>query len=742
MTYDTKIDKNGFEKGLKDLENNTQSAGTKIKNIVMALGIDKIISATMNTIKSSISSAMDRIDTMNQFTRVMTVMTGSAEKADEALASIKKTVTGTAYGLDVASKSTQKLVTSGMDLKKSTKQIQTWADAIAFYGDGTNATFENVTDALSKMVAKGKVEMDQLNRLTDAGIPAVQIYADAVGRSVTEVQDDLSKGVISTEQFLDGLDKAFNDGTNKFASITGAAQEAGASWTATFDNFKAAITRGMTNIINAIDDGLKSIGLKTMREIISDIGKQAEKTMNKITPLIKKGIKILKDVYDWVSKNRDIIKKLIIAVASATAGYIAYQKVLVAIQAIKTVKNILGTVSAFLSLIPTIKSAKDAMLLLNMTFSANPIALVVAGVVALTAAFVGLQAAEFKERVSLKGLKDEVENQKKAWAELQETRKNSLDSSMTEIEKCEELKDELIKITDENGKVKEGYEQRAKVILNTLNEALGTEYSLNENIIEQYQDLKDNIDKLIATKKAEAVLNAYQGEYETALKEQSKAVKTLTELKQQQIDASNKFIKGNYQERLEAQQTLFQITKSMREQTDLIGSYGKTIQDYENLQKAHAEGSKEAITKAIDDIGISYNTLKETAGKSTIEQINAQQRYVDAIKSSLQDAKSQHDQYQQQILENQLNKNEEQLKNLKSNLAKQTNTIKELTPEQIEAWKGVAQRSVVEYSELLANVSEDTQKEIEKATGIVGQDVGLYRAMRNNSNKCNRIIQR
>lgn len=730
LTYSTEIDKNGFEKGLKDLENNTQSAGTKIKNIVMALGIDKIISATINTIKSSISSAMDRIDTMNQFTRVMTVMTGSAEKADEALDSIKKTVTGTAYGLDVASRSTQKLVTGGMELKKSTKQIQTWADAVAFYGDGTNATFENVTDALSKMVAKGKVEMDQLNRLTDSGIPAVQIYADMVGKSVSEVQDDLSKGKISTEQFLDGLDKAFNDGTNKFASITGAAQEAGASWTATFDNFKAAITRGMTNIINAIDEGLKSIGLKTIREIISDIGKQTEKTMNRITPLIKKGIKILKDVYDWVSKNKDIIKKLVIVIASVTAGYIAYQKVLVAIQAIKTAKNILGTVSAFLSLIPTIKSAKDAMLLLNMTFSVNPIGLVVAGIVALTAAFVGLQVAEFKERASLKGLKDEVESQKKAWEDLQEARKNSLDSSMTEIGICEDLKNELMQITDENGKVKEGYEGRAKVILNTLNGALGTEYELNGNIIKQYKELKENIDKVIATKKAEAVLNAYQEEYEMAIKEQSKAVKTLTELKQQQIDASEKFIKGNYQERLEAQQTLSQIASKMREQTDLIGSYGKTIQDYENLQKAHAEGSKEAITKAIDDIGISYNTLKETAGKSTIEQINAQQKYVDAIKSSLEEARAQHNEYQQQILENQLAKNEEQLTNLKNSLVQQTNTIKELTPEQIEAWKETANRSVVEYSQLLAQVPEETQKEIEKATGIVGQDVGLYKAMR------------
>ena len=66
--------------------------------------------------------------------------------------------------------------------------------------------------------------------------------------------------------------------------------------------------------------------------------------------------------------------------------------------------------------------------------------------------------------------------------------------------------------------------------------------------------------------------------------------------------------------------------------------------------------------------------------------------------------------------------------------------MKELTPDQIEAWKDIASRSTVEYSKLLAEVPEETRKEIEKATGIVGQDVGLYKAMRRKSRKFNWFI--
>ena len=55
--------------------------------------------------------------------------------------------------------------------------MRIWGDAVAFYGDGSSEQFANVSDALAKMRTKGKVEMDQLDRLFDAGIDAVGMYA-------------------------------------------------------------------------------------------------------------------------------------------------------------------------------------------------------------------------------------------------------------------------------------------------------------------------------------------------------------------------------------------------------------------------------------------------------------------------------------------------------------------------------------------------------------------------------------
>lgn len=277
---------------LSGIKSASEGATSSIMKIASGIGVFKALSAGANLVKSSISSAMGRQDTMEAFNRTITQITGSAENATKALEDLKKITKGTAYGLDVAAKATQNFVTRGMDLSKATKSVGIWADAVSFYGKGTNEQLETVTDALAKMRTKGTVEMDQLNRMFDVGIDAVGIYAKAVGKSSQEVQDSLSDKTIRTDEFLNVVEKAMEEGTNGVQKIAGAAKDAGASWTGTIDNMKAATTRGVLSIMQAIDDMLSKNKLPQMREMISQFGKGAETTMNTVA----NGIKNLKDV--------------------------------------------------------------------------------------------------------------------------------------------------------------------------------------------------------------------------------------------------------------------------------------------------------------------------------------------------------------------------------------------------------------------------------------------------------------
>lgn len=239
----------------------------------------KGVAKTWNLISSSVGSAMNRIDTMDQFNRTMELMTGSTDTAAEALDRVNTAVKGTAYGLDVASSAVQGFVSSGKDVNESIDTVANWGDALATFGQASNENLNSVSVALQKMSNSGKVSMENIRMLTDRGIPALEIFADATGQTVSEVTGTMSKGELSAQEFLDAMNRAFTEGTERFPAVVGAAKEAGASWSATFGNMRAAVTRGVQSIITSIEDGRAKSDLPGMKNAVSNFGRGVEKTL-------------------------------------------------------------------------------------------------------------------------------------------------------------------------------------------------------------------------------------------------------------------------------------------------------------------------------------------------------------------------------------------------------------------------------------------------------------------------------
>lgn len=269
------------------------------------------------------SGAFGRIDTMNRFQKTITTMTGDAGLAEAALAKLKDVTVGTAYGLDVASKATQGFITRGMSLGAATEQIRIWADAVSFYGEGTNEQLESVVDAIGKMYSKGTVEADQLSRLFDAGIGAAEIYANAVGESVSQVQDDLSDGTISAAQFLTVVSQAMDAGVS-----SGAAKTAGDTWATTFANVGAAINRGWVEIIENLDAALASRGLPSTMEMVQMFGQTVENTLDTVAWYMGMVVDLAMNIGNamteagsFVSDNWGVIAPIIYGVVAALAAY-------------------------------------------------------------------------------------------------------------------------------------------------------------------------------------------------------------------------------------------------------------------------------------------------------------------------------------------------------------------------------------------------------------------------------------
>ena len=139
------------------------------------------------------------------------------------------------------------------------------------------------------------------------------MYAQATGRSSAEVQDDLSYGRISAEEFINTVSTAMQEGTNGVLSVAGAAKEAGASWAGTFDNAKAACARGMQAIIDSIEAALAANGLPTMKESIANLGKAFEEMAGKVAGVMPQVIEKL----TWFIDHGDAVAGVIASLASS-----------------------------------------------------------------------------------------------------------------------------------------------------------------------------------------------------------------------------------------------------------------------------------------------------------------------------------------------------------------------------------------------------------------------------------------
>jgi len=382
LTYDTKIDKSGFEKGLNSLTTSVKSGSTKIKDIISALGITKLIANAINTINNNIDGAVSRIDTLNNFPKVMSNLGIASEDSEKAVKKLSDGLQGIPTTLDDASLAVQRFTSVNGNVDKSTEYFLALNNALL--AGGASADIQSsAMEQLSQAYSKGKPDMMEWRSLQTAMPAQLKQVAKAFNMTTDELGEALRSGKISMDSFMDKIVDLNKNGTGEFQSFEEQAKNSTGGIQTSIANMKTSITRGVAKIIETFDEMLKSNGLGGISKVISNIGKTAEKVLKTIAASIPKVVSKIKDICTWITKNQTLVKRLIAIVASLTAGYLSYKAVLVAINAIKTAQNIIGTATAFLSLIPTIRSAKDAMILLNMAFSANPVGLVIAGITTL-----------------------------------------------------------------------------------------------------------------------------------------------------------------------------------------------------------------------------------------------------------------------------------------------------------------------------------------------------------------------
>lgn len=513
---------------------------------------------------------------------------------------------------DAIAETTDKIADLEQKLKYATIEQQNFTDSTS---DITKMKNADTIAAYNKQLEEAQATLEELQK-----------PIDTTGKSMSDMQAKFAAGGESareaTSELLEQLNNVEDDVTRNQIGV----DLFGTMWEDLGEEAVYSLLNTQTEISNTKDavEQLNDVKYDDVMSQLTALKRQAETEV--LQPFAQKLMPKVKDCIQWVSENMDELVDDIIPIGKAIATAFAVKKVTdFGATAIKTVKGVSSVVKAIPSLV-------------------NPVGLEVTGV---TAAVAGIAYATYRDikyandyAVDLDSytqhlidkqdkLNQKTEEQNRIREEWEDKRKSAVDSVDREYTYYQNLSDALENIVDENGKIKEGYENRAQVITGELSEALGVEISIVDGQIQKYDELKTKIEDVMATKKANALLSANEENYIDAQQQLSAAGSEYADNLDNQKSLERRLTK------MQAAQSAFQKLSSYGGGTDayyaavdrFVSSYGDMLGVTQSDIANNSTKVFQQISKSIDETSKSLDDAKKNV-KDNLDSVIAYQSQI------------------------------------------------------------------------------------------------------------------
>ncbi len=522
-------------------------------------------------------------------------------------------------------------------------------------------------------------------------------------------------------------------------SLEGLTQEQQSAYAATL--FGKEAMSGMLAIINASEEDYNKLSdaiansngaAKSMSETMQDnlngqltilksqLQEAAIAIGDALIPKIRALVSKIQEWTDWFNQLDESQKEMVITIGLVAAALgpmlIAIGKVSTGIGALLHITSSLGGVLGALGI------------------AGGPIMMTVAALGLLGAAYLTVKDDSDKYYKKARELSDEEKDSiervnalKESYDELAQRRQDSVSSIETQTQYESDLWKELQGIVDENGKVQEGYESRAAFITSELREALGIEIGLNDGIIEGYQNIQGEIDKLIQKKQEEAILSAYEAEYQEALANRKALQEEIITQAGQAKQASE-----DYNKALENEKRLQSEYNSLMEEYAKNDSTGVTIGQRIELAKLGQElentrGSVQGYKEHMDQMNTSLQGSQEALDNFNNLVVNWQGASAAIISGDQQEISN-----SLLILQNDFKTAEAstresleaQCETYKTKLAEARAAVKQGTPGITDEYIAELVRLELKSRQELAKVPENAEKSVTDAASAVKGKAG------------------
>ena len=217
-------DSSDYEKAVKDAEKSTEDfqKSTTSLNSRLAGGLKKglsvaatAIGAVSAALGAGVAAGVKYNATIEQYQTSFEVMTGSAEKAVEVVDRLKKLGAETPFELPDLAETTQLLMNYGFTADEAIERMQMLGDI----SQGSADKMQRVATAYGQMSSAGKVQLEDVKQMIEAGFNPLQEISESTGESMQSLYERISDGTLAVDEITASMQRATSEGGKYFQSM-------------------------------------------------------------------------------------------------------------------------------------------------------------------------------------------------------------------------------------------------------------------------------------------------------------------------------------------------------------------------------------------------------------------------------------------------------------------------------------------------------------------------------------------
>ncbi len=291
------LDSGGFEKGLSDAQKRVKAFSENIKaGVQTAMKIGAAVSAAGAAVGGYVlKTGIGYNQQMDDYTANMQTLLGGVDKAEAKIKELSDMAAKTPFELPTLVDATQTLLTFGVKADDSTGILKSLGDISL----GNASKLETLTRAYGKMSSTGKVTLDNVQMMIDAGFNPLNLIAERNHMTMESLYKAISDGKVPFEELTWAIQKATSEGGQYFngmetasKTLTGRLSTLKKNWSAflalvtkpAYESLRDTILPSAIDMVNELTASFNESGLQGVLNTFSEeVGKLGKSIASKIT---------------------------------------------------------------------------------------------------------------------------------------------------------------------------------------------------------------------------------------------------------------------------------------------------------------------------------------------------------------------------------------------------------------------------------------------------------------------------